>query len=68
MTFVPILVLFLALGAVYVVFARRANRAPTGIGPQGRWWGLKLLVGLAVTVAALVVLIAGYVAYVNANH
>jgi hypothetical protein len=66
--FVAIPVLLVVGVAVYLVFAHRAKRAPTQIGPEGRWWGVKLLIAMAITVAVLLAVIAGYVQYVNGTR
>ena len=67
MKYIPIVALLAAGVGGYVVFSRRAAKAPTGIGPSGRWWGLKLLVAMVITVAVLVALIATFVHYQNTN-
>src|SRR5207248_2205341 len=61
----PILLLIGLGAAAYLALGRRAGRAPLRLGPSGPWWGAKLVVGIVITVGALVALILGVISY---NH
>jgi hypothetical protein len=62
-TFLPLVLLVAAVITVYVVVARRAERAPVKYGPQGRWWWLKLLAGFAITMVVLYLFVWSYVTF-----
>jgi hypothetical protein len=64
-TFVPILLLIGLCAGAYVAISRKAGRTTLRIGPRGRLWGLKLFVGMIVTLAVLVALILAVISY---NH
>jgi len=60
----PFILVIAAVIVGYRLVLRRDDTGP-GIGPQGRFWWLKLLVALLVTVAVLVALIWGYLTFVQ---
>lgn len=54
------------VGAYRLIMRGQDPDAPS-IGPQGRWWWVKLLIAMAVTVAVLILLIWGYLTFLQQN-
>lgn len=67
MRVLPIALLIIGAVVAFRLIMRRQDPDAPPIGPQGRWWWVKLLIAMAVTVAVLILLIWGYLTFLQQN-